>query len=649
VSAPASDAGAAVASGVFVQARLHGFRDGRASVSLNGKLVGSWPFSRGETRVVAAQGGSAELLAGLNELVVHTANARGHDPAFLVDWIHLGSGEPDPRYAAPTRREAVASMTLGAEARRAVNLRQSGSARWVGAVAPGSRLKGGLGLSAPGNAKVVIRRHRDGEPPRVLLERNLDASAARQWVPIDVEVEAAGAATELCAIEVAVQQASAGVRVALGDLRLTEPHLDAVPPKRAGTARVVVVVLGAWPTDLGAVPGSSMDLPTWTSLAQRGRVFKSHRASSTRESASVASLLTGLHPSEHGLSGPRLVLPKDVPLVSELARQASVPTAAFTANPSTGPAFGFARGWDTMKSFSPARDAAAQTLESAAEWVRAHKDGRFLLLVHARGGHPPWDISERELKDLPPPNYAGGIDPKRAAETLAGFGQVSKRFTEADRTRVWASYVHAVRREDAALGQLVRELVKIDDLRDTTLIVTGDVGVARFAAVPLAPVDGLDETALSIPLAIVAPRVAGGEVIRPSSSVDVAATLVASLGLEVPQTFRGADLLAPAREARIADGPLVAYDQGVYSVRWADFVVAGHELGGSRFCFARVEPRCASDMRGSYPIALEALLGQLASLRAMPVRVAEQGVFLDPIILDQLTSWGLGIGTKRKR
>ncbi len=649
VTVPPHDAGTAGASGVFVQARLHGLRDGRASVYLNGKVAGSWAFSRGETRVVAAQGGSAELSHGLNELVVYTTNGKRKEAAFLIDWIHISSGEPDPRYAAPTRREAVASVTLGADSKRAINLRSSSFARWVGAIMPGTRLRGGLGLSAPGNAKVVIRRLRDSEPPKLLFERVLEPSSAREWVPVDVEVEPGGGTAELSAIEVSVQQASSGVRVAVGDLYLTEANEDAPQPKRSGTARVVIVVLGSWPSALAAIPGSSTDLPTWASLAKRGALFKRHRASSTRENASIASVLTGLHPSEHGVSAPRLILPRDAQMISELARQASVTTAAFTANPTAGPAFGFARGWDTMKAFSPVRDTAAQTFESATEWVRAHKEGRFFLMVHGRGGHPPWDISDRELKDLPPPNYTGGIDPRKAAETLAKAVHMPRHFTDADRTRVWAAYAHAIHREDEALGQLVRELVKIDDLRDTTLIVTGDVGIVPHAPVPLAPVEGLDETALSIPLVMLAPGVPGGEVTSPSSSVDVAATLVASLGLEVPRHFQGVDLLSHATAKRTSERPLVAYEQGAYAVRWADFVVAGRELSGARFCFARVDPRCASDVRGSYPIALEALLGQLASLRGVPVRIAEQSVFLDPIILDQLTSWGLGVGTKRKK
>ncbi len=643
------DAGVPMPSRVFVQARLHGLRDGRASVYLNGKVAGSWSFKRGETHVVAAQGGSAELLQGLNELIVHAALGKRKEPAFLVDWIHVSSGEPDPRYAAPTRREALGSAALNGESKPVVALRGSSFARWVGAIAPGTRLKGALALSSPGSAKVVIRRLRDSEPPRILVDQVLDAGAAKAWVPFDVEVEPGGRAMEIASIEVAVAQAASGVRVEVGDLRLIAANEEPAAVQRTGTARVVLVVLGSWPTIATTAPGAPFDLPAWTSLLQRGSAFSQHRAASTRESSSLASMLSGLHPSEHGISAPALMLPKDVQTVTDLARQASVPTAAFSANPSAGSAFGFSRGWDTMKSFSPARDASVQTFENAAEWARLHKDGRFFMMVHARGGHPPWDIPERDLKDLAPATYNGGLDPRKAAETLSKARAIPKHFTDADRTRVWASYSYALRKEDEALGRFVQELVKIDDLRDTTLIVAGDVGIVPHAPIPLAPVDGLDETALSIPMVVVAPGVPSGVVKGASSSVDVAATLVASLGLEVPAHFRGEDLFARATMKRASERPVVAFDQGVFSIRWADFVVSGREFGDARFCFARMDPRCASDVRGSYPIALEALLGQLVLLRGMKVRVAQESVFLDPVTLDQLTSWGLGVDAKRKK
>ena len=647
VTLPPHDAGAAVSSRVFVQARLHGLRDGRAAVYLNGKLAGSWAFSRGETRVVVAQGGAAELSQGLNELVVHAALGKHKESAFLIDWVHVASGDADPHYAAPTRREALGSATLNGDSKPIVALRGASFARWVGAIAPGTRLKGALALSSAGSAKVVIRRLRDSEPPKVLVEQVLDAPSAKEWQPIDVEVEGVGGATEIASIEVSVPQAASGVRVEVGDLRLVEPRDGVVATQRRGTARVVLVVLGSWPTATTQTPTGPIDLPNWSSLTQRGALFSRHRASSTREGSSLASVLSGLHPSEHGVSAPGLILPKDVQTVADLARQASVPTVAFSANPTAGPAFGFSRGWDTIKSFSPVRDATVQTFEGATEWVRAHKDERFFLMVHARGGHPPWDISERDLKDLPPANYSGGLDPRRAGETLSKARSIPKHFTDADRTRAWAAYAYALRREDDSLGQFVRELAKVDDLRDTTLIVTGDVGIVPHASVPLAPVDGLDETALSIPLVVIAPGVPNGVVMSASSSVDVAATLVASLGLELPKHFHGEDLFLRATQEQTSERPVVAFDRGTYSIRWADFVVSGREFSDARFCFTRVDPHCASDVRGSYPIALEALLGQLVLVRGMKVRVAQESVFLDPVTLDQLTAWGLGV--KRKK
>ena len=133
----------------------------------------------------------------------------------------------------------------------------------------------------------------------------------------------------------------------------------------------------------------------------------------------MASMLTGSPARAHGVSEPDAMLGPNGITIAEAARQAGVVTAMFTANPTTTATYGFARGWETFTARSPAEDGPATAVfEDVERWLDGHKEDRFLVVIHARGGHPPWDVAGDE-KDLPPAGYTGSMDAKHAGEVLA--------------------------------------------------------------------------------------------------------------------------------------------------------------------------------------------------------------------------------------
>src|SRR5439155_79942 len=93
----------------------------------------------------------------------------------------------------------------------------------------------------------------------------------------------------------------------------------------------------------------------------------------------------------------------------------------------TSAAFGFSRGFQTFKSFSPNQEA-THVVEETVTWIAAHKTERFVIVVHARGGHPPWDVPADQMKALPPDQYSGPIEPgAHAAEILDRRGDDGAR------------------------------------------------------------------------------------------------------------------------------------------------------------------------------------------------------------------------------
>lgn len=283
-----------------------------------------------------------------------------------------------------------------------------------------------------------------------------------------------------------------------------------------------------------------------TAVASSGTTFLANRASSSLANAVIASMLTGLPPRVLALDNPDARLPDGPTTVEEACRQGGVATAMFTANPTTGASFGFSRGWDDFEAIDPvASTPATQVFDDAATWIDAHKAAPFFVVVHARGGHPPWDATADDLKTMVPDGYLGIVEPRRAAEALAKVRKHPARFKEDDRARAWALYDRAIDAHDAAFGRLMAALRTAGRQDDTAIFVTSDVAANEGPPVPFAEPDTLDEPLLETPLVVRWPHadsLAGRRVEAPTSPVDLGRTILGALGLPPPSAFQGVDL-----------------------------------------------------------------------------------------------------------
>jgi arylsulfatase A-like enzyme len=427
----------------------------------------------------------------------------------------------------------------------------------------------------------------------------LGGEGAPAWQPVSLPL---GDVATLAAVELIAKSSTKGARVVFAEPRVVAgapPSGSPGPPSRG----VILVVLGAVaPASLA--PTASPEL---AQLAATGTVFDAHRASTSFASGALASMLTGLLPRAHGVSDPEAALGGAAVTVAEAARQAGVVTGMFTANPTTSATYGFARGWETFTARPPTDDAAATAVfDDLERWLEAHKQERFLAVVHARGGHPPWDAPGDD-KDLAPPGYAGSLDPKHAGEMLAKVRRSGspKLFTDADRQRAFALHDRALLAHDAALGRLLAKVRQLGRDGDTTFIVTGDVGVDAAAHTPFLEDDALDEGTLAIPLVVRGPGPAvRARVAAATSSLDVARTMLDALGLPPPPQMRGESLRSVAERP---ERPGLATSSARFSARWSAFVLSGLREREGKLCNLALEPACVSDVRATFPIAAELL------------------------------------------
>lgn len=608
-----SDAESRTEAGVVVEARVRGGAAKNLSVYLNGKPVGPLPLVRGEARVVSVRASAAAILKGTNELSFRagTVPKGNRDQLAEIDWVRVGPYDGDAPYSAPTRSDAITTVTLGGVARRGISLRAPGFARCAGFVPRGAVLEGYVGVAGGGEAEAEVRVLVDRSEPRVVGSVQLGApveqgapTTATTWRPLALPLGDVGT---IAGIELVAKTSVKGARVVFAEPRVVLPggKEAGAPPSARG---VLLVVLGSAARRELAPWGGPVPATELAQLGANGLVFDAHRAPSSFASAALASMLTGLSPRRHGVTDAEAAVPAGIPLLAETSRHAGVVTAMFTANPTTSGTFGFARGWETFTAKSPVDDEPATSVfDQAARWLEAHKSDRFFAVVHARGGHPPWDIASDQLKDLPPSGYAGSLDAKHAGEMLGKARKPgSARLTEADRQRAFALHERALVEHDAALGRLLAHLKVIGRAEDTAVIVTGDVGFDAALPVPFLESESLDEGTLGVPLVVRAPGVTAARIAAPTSSVDVARTVLEALGLTPPEQLEGTSLWSMRGGTR-PESPALASAGARFSARWGGFVLAGTHERESKLCNLSLEPDCASDVRASHPLAAEVL------------------------------------------
>jgi arylsulfatase A-like enzyme len=219
-------------------------------------------------------------------------------------------------------------------------------------------------------------------------------------------------------------------------------------------------------------------------------------------------------------------------------------------------------------------------------------------------------VTSEELIDLPPHNYQGSLEAKSAGEALAKARKAGGRsFADPDRERAFALHARALAAHDAALGTLLARVRSLGRDKDTVWLVSADVGVDAAARVPFLEDDSLEEGALAIPLVLrgVNERPAA-RVTTATSGVDIARTVLDSLGLSSPTDLGGGSLWSIAARTKPAtERSVLAATTNRFSARWGAFAVVGSRGREVKVCNLSLDPDCVSDVRPSHPIAAEVL------------------------------------------
>jgi len=627
----------------------------RVQVSVDGRRLGVVRLPEGEPRTVDLPELGTELEAGLHRFDVQFGGApRGSKgPTAELDWLRVSGAQDragDEGYAAPTASDIVENVALGNVPRRALVLRAPTTVRCFVRPLSGTNLRVAVGAWGTGRGALEIVARREGGEAVTLESRRVAGGESSTWLPLDVDLSRF--AGEPVLLELKAVEASRGGRVAFGEPELIQK--ESLPPHAPRTQVAVLVVLSA--VEQARVPpwGPTGSLGSLGSLARDGAAFSRYRAPSSAPASVLATLLTGLAPRAHGVEAPMLKLPSTLRTLPRLVKEANGTAAFFSSVPTSFAPFGFDLGWDAFEAFSPVKDiAASEPFARAASWLGRELDerplARHLVVIHARGAHPPWDVSREEAQHLKPLEYNGAIDPRRAGVILGALRARAgaKKLRDDDWTRLRELGELALAKQDAGLGQLIATLKQKGAWEGALVVVMGDAGPGLATDLPYDPAGPMSEDRLSLPLIVKFPGrlLAGQDVHTAVTARDVSTTLARSREV-ISASSPAVDLAQRAAAgAAIESVAQVATLPGRYSTRVGAWLLRG-ELGAKpRLCAFHVDPACAVDALEDHSIAARTLW--LATLEAEGERVpADSGtsartpVELDPETRAALVVWG---------
>jgi len=270
--------------------------------------------------------------------------------------------------------------------------------------------------------------------------------------------------------------------------------LSAATPGNQKIRHVILITIDTLRADaLSRGLSPHCESPVLDALAQESINFKSAYAPSPWTPPSVASIMSGLSPTVHGVGRQRTHFPVSPPTLPDFFREAGYLTAAFGGNTLLAPQYALYRNSDVFRfpEPQPPRTLARQALAwyrgpirmsdqhrteditaDAQEWIRLYAEQNFFLWLHYFDPHAPY---------LPPPEFLADHDQDRLYRVALAFDE--------DRGRARLSpppplrqfllrslYCGEVQYVDNRIGRVIEDLKQRGIYDDALIVVTSDHG-----------------------------------------------------------------------------------------------------------------------------------------------------------------------------
>ena len=320
----------------------------------------------------------------------------------------------------------------------------------------------------------------------------------------------------------------------------TEPR----PPRRPDLVLFLADTFRADNLELGG--GAPELAPALNRLARQGLAFENAWSTSCWTLPSQGSMFTGLLPPDHGAQLQSQVLPRDVPTLTDVLREAGYRTGAITDGGFVSSRFHFDQGFEwyveqpNLESWSLER-----TLELASEFLRV-RDGRpTFLFVQTYRTHYPYRVGPEESRaEADRFLHSVGEDPN------PGMG-VGERSEEAIRGLL-PFYLAAVSDLDARVGAWWGEVRALRPPEEPPyLLFTSDHGEAFYEHENFDHRGWMWNELLRVPLFLLGPGIEPRRESRAASLLDVPRTLAHLAGVPSPSSWQGENLIELEEERRL--------------------------------------------------------------------------------------------------
>jgi arylsulfatase A-like enzyme len=252
-------------------------------------------------------------------------------------------------------------------------------------------------------------------------------------------------------------------------------HADSIPRATRGYILISIDTLRA--DHLGCYGYPKPTSPFLDSLAKQATLFEEAYAQYPSTLVSHMSMLTGLHPREHGVYPPNSVLPGEVEILPEVFQRAGFRTGAFTEGGFLRARYGFRRGFDVFSAQD--RQGARKinaTFGRAVRFLEGLKpEDRFFVFVHTYAVHTPYDAPPRYRE----PFWPGGPPPGAIPATGPGLTRQNATGELLEPPVIdWltALYDAGIRQTDEVVRDFFADLERLGLDDDVTVIVTADHG-----------------------------------------------------------------------------------------------------------------------------------------------------------------------------
>lgn len=255
------------------------------------------------------------------------------------------------------------------------------------------------------------------------------------------------------------------------------PDLGDLPLPAATRGYILISIDTLRADHLGCYGYSRPTTPFLDSLAKRGTLFEEAYSQYPSTLVSHMSMLTGLHPREHGVFPPNAVLSPEVELLPEVFQRNGFRTAGHTEGGFVSGRFGFRRGFDQFVSHERNRHRQLeQTFQRGVSFLEGLKpDDRFFLFLHTYAVHTPYDAPRQFVEPFWKGEAPAGSFPPSGPE-------LTRRNLSGERPPApvleWleALYDAGIRQTDEVVRRFFADLDRLGLSDDVTVIVTSDHG-----------------------------------------------------------------------------------------------------------------------------------------------------------------------------